>query len=71
MLAHLTTIRQMEWIANATDFFVGCLPNATDDDFDAAIDCAIHAYRLGHSGARCIFFGYDLARTRINNRAAQ
>ena len=61
-------LQQMKWIAQATDFFVSLLQNPTDEDYDAAIDCAINAFRLGHSGARCVFFGYDLARRRIREK---
>jgi hypothetical protein len=61
-------IRQMQWIAQATEFFVTCITGYEDEDIDYAIERAIKAFKLGHSGARSIYFGYDAARVEIRLR---
>jgi len=57
-------MKQRQWVEQAAIFFVNSVAGITIDDYHDAIDRALHAFDLGHSGARSIFFGYDLARQR-------
>lgn len=57
-----------QWVEQAAIFFVNTVNGLTIDDYNDSIDRALHAFDLGHSGARSVFFGYDLARQRARKQ---
>jgi hypothetical protein len=60
---------QRQWVEHAAIFFITSVKGITEDDFYDAVDRSMRAFDLGHSGARSIFFGYDLARQRGRDNA--
>lgn len=59
---------RIDWIINATEFFIENYRGSTSDDIEIGIKTALDTYAEGSSAANAIFQGFDAARKQIINR---
>lgn len=66
--AQLQIQTRIDWIVNATEFFIENYRGSTPDDIKTGIKTALDTYAAGSSAANAIFQGFDAARKQIINR---
>ncbi len=69
--AQLQQQTRIEWIINATEFFIENINGNTRDDIDTGKITALECYFSGASAANAIYQGFDAARKRIIQRHKQ
>ena len=61
----LQTQTRLDWIVNATEFFIENLHGSNPADIETGIKTALATYTEGSSAANAIFQGFDAARKKI------